>query len=112
MDVQFIKNRHILHDNPDLSFDVIIVRRHLPPHNPDAAPVIFQKGKHAVDCRRLPRAVRSEKSEYLSLFYFQVKMIQCNYIAVPFYKIFYLYHVNFLLLLSYNARIQHALTFL
>ena len=94
MDAQLFKNRYVLHDNTDLTFNFIIVRSHILSHDPDASPVILQKRKHTVDRCRLSRAVRPEKSEDFPLFYFQIKMIQRQYVAVPFHEIFYPDHMN------------------
>ena len=41
IDIKLFKNRHILHDDPDLPLNIIIVRRHLLPHDPYAASVIL-----------------------------------------------------------------------
>ena len=73
---QFLKHRHVLHDDADMALEVIRVGRHGRIEQPDRALVKRQKREDTVDRRGLSGAVGAQKAKDLAFFNVQIQMVQ------------------------------------
>ena len=92
IDGQFLKDSDILHDNADLTFQIVAVRPHFPAEDPDGSLVKGKQCKDAVDGCRLSGAVWSKQTEDLTFLDREIKVIEGDKLLIAFYQIFYFYN--------------------
>ena len=81
-----------MHDNADLTFQIVAVRPHFPAEDPDGSLVKGKQCKDAVDGCRLSGAVWTEQTEDLTFLDREIEVVECDELLIAFYQIFYFYN--------------------